>query len=40
MEEGQAVGHSTLNVGNLVPGVYLLRITNGDGSTTKKVVVR
>ena len=40
MEEGQAVGHSTLNVGNLVSGVYLLRITNGDGSTTKKVVVR
>lgn len=40
MEMAQAVGQSSLNVHNLVPGVYLLRITNGDGSTTKKVVVR
>ena len=40
MENTQAVGHSTLNVHNLVPGVYMLRITNGNGSTTKKVVIR
>lgn len=31
---------NTLNVSNLVPGVYLLKVVEGEQSTTRKLVIR